>query len=271
LIINTSQTLRWGDEIELTYTGVQVVAVDGDLLQQFDRKIIRNTLSPRHSVPGKIEAEHYFTNNGFVAETTTDIGGGQNMGFTNVGDYLDYLVEIQESGIYKVNYRVAALNKIGQIEMHLFGSKDTTLIHLIDIPVTGGWQTWQTVSKNALLNKGDYTIRLLVRNTEFNLNWFSTEFISTPVIEKGEGGLGMKVFPNPSSQQVSIEADFISPVEGYLSIENILGQRVFHEQIQNAERLSRTIDLRHLDSGLYLVKLSAGSSKLTSKLIINDQ
>ncbi len=36
-----------------------------------------------HAIPGTIQAEAYSTMNGVVLENTTDIGGGQNVGFLN--------------------------------------------------------------------------------------------------------------------------------------------------------------------------------------------
>ena len=51
-------------------------------------------------VPGKIEAEDYETQVGVELENTTDTGGGQNIGFLDPNDYLDYFINVAQAGTY---------------------------------------------------------------------------------------------------------------------------------------------------------------------------
>ena len=58
------------------------------------------------------------------------------------------------------------------------------------LPITSGWQNWQTVSGRINLEKGEYTLRMKIINGDFNLNLSSnvlckngqlvSDFVSIP-------------------------------------------------------------------------------------------
>ncbi|MBW4840950.1 MAG: discoidin domain-containing protein, partial [Paenibacillaceae bacterium] len=60
------------------------------------------------TIPGKIEAENFSTMNGIQTEPTSDTGGGLNVGWIHVGDWLDFNVNVLNAGTYTVEYRVAS-------------------------------------------------------------------------------------------------------------------------------------------------------------------
>ena len=131
------------------------------------------------AIPGKIEAESYTAMSGIDKETTTDTGGGQNVGWIDTGDWMDYLVNVQTAGSYTVKYRVAATAATGQIQLR---SGSTTLATTA-VPSTGGWQNWQTVEATVNLSAGQQTLRLYASGGGFNINWL--EFTSSAT---GGGG-----------------------------------------------------------------------------------
>ncbi|HTR42093.1 MAG TPA: glycoside hydrolase family 3 C-terminal domain-containing protein, partial [Pseudomonadales bacterium] len=143
------------------------------------------------AVPGRIEAENYDTggegvgyynttvgNSGGVyrnddvgIQPTTDTGGGYNLGWLNNGQWLEYTVNPPDpSAIYSINVRVAAPSAGGQLRVRLNG----TVLGTVNIPATGGWQNWQTVTlPNVPLQGGigSQPLRLEVINNGFNINW----------------------------------------------------------------------------------------------------
>ncbi|WP_236250391.1 carbohydrate-binding protein [Microbulbifer sp. ALW1] len=125
-----------------------------------------DTANPQSSE--RIEAESYCAMSGIQTEDTSDNGGGQNVGWTDSGDWLDYRVNLPESGEYTLTYRVASTANTGQLRLLAGGTQvaDTSL------PNTGGWQNWQSVSTTASLSAGVQTLRLQVAGPGFNLNWF---------------------------------------------------------------------------------------------------
>ncbi len=124
-----------------------------------------------HTVPGTIEAEQFSAMYGIQTETSTDSGGGTgggvNIGYVDVGDWLEYSIDVQTAGTYTIEYRIASL-----------GGSDgfTTLINgsQIDqqwVPNTGDWQSWTTKSAAVNLQTGSQTLRINAMGGAWNMNW----------------------------------------------------------------------------------------------------
>ncbi|MDB5052145.1 MAG: carbohydrate-binding protein, partial [Bacilli bacterium] len=90
------------------------------------------------AIPGKIEAESYSAMSGIQTETTTDTGGGLNVGYIDTGDWMDYSVNVQSAGTYTVGFRVASINSTGQLQLK---NGAGTVLTTVNVPNTGGWQT----------------------------------------------------------------------------------------------------------------------------------
>ena len=52
-------------------------------------------------------------------EECSDIGGGENFGYLDSGDYADYPIVITESGDYEIDLRVASEWQVGTILLQL--------------------------------------------------------------------------------------------------------------------------------------------------------
>ena len=186
IIINLKETLIFSDEVKVSYSGTSIKSTSDQSLQSFNDLTINNTLQKRFPLPGKIEAEDTNIKVGFGLENTEDVGGGKNLGYTDPGDYADYMVYTNSSQSYVVDFRVAAQNGTGEIGLYLLDSTGTREFELctVETPKTDGWQTWTTVSApTKTLGKGVFTIRMKVLKGGFNLNWF--EFID--VDSDGDG------------------------------------------------------------------------------------
>ncbi|WP_085278885.1 carbohydrate-binding protein [Paenibacillus barengoltzii] len=119
------------------------------------------------AIPGKIEAENYSAMYGIQTEPTTDTGGGLNVGWIHVGDWMDYNVNVVSSGTYTVEYRVASNASTGEIQL----KSGATTLATTTVPNTGGWQNWQTVTATVTLNAGTQTLRVYASGYDFNINW----------------------------------------------------------------------------------------------------
>ncbi len=115
-----------------------------------------------------IQAEDFCAQSGIRFEATTDTGGGQNAGYIESGDYIDYRLDIPETGQYKINFRVAAFNET--IKFDLFTGD--TMITSVNSSATGGWQNWKTVTKTIDLSAGNQTLRIAATGNDWNINWF---------------------------------------------------------------------------------------------------
>ena len=133
------------------------------------------------AIPGTIQSESYGSMNGVQLEATTDTNGGQNVGYIDANDWMDYTVTVAQAGQYTVSYRAASLSGGGSAQVR---SGSTTLA-TTTIPSTGAWQTWTTVTSTPFtLAAGTQTLRIFAVTGGFNLNWmqFSSGCSSSIVI-----------------------------------------------------------------------------------------
>ncbi|MEL0068601.1 MAG: glycoside hydrolase family 3 N-terminal domain-containing protein [Gammaproteobacteria bacterium] len=120
------------------------------------------------SIPGaRIEAENYSAMSGIQIENTSDVGGGQNIGFVDVGDWLEYELDVTEAGTYEIQYRLASLPGSSGFTTTING----TSVHTQAAQSTGGWQNWTTATQTVTLSTGRQTMRLDAIGREWNLNW----------------------------------------------------------------------------------------------------
>ena len=119
------------------------------------------------TVPGLIEAEAYATMLGIKTESTSDIGGGTNIGYIDAGDWLEYQIDVESTGSYLIEYRLASLNGNTGFNTLINGTQVDTQ----SIPATGGWQSWITQSATIDLQAGPQTLRIQATGKEWNMNW----------------------------------------------------------------------------------------------------
>jgi hypothetical protein len=139
-------------------------------------------------VPGRVEAENYDTNGPGISyydttpgnsggvyrnddvdiESTTDIGGGYDVGWISAGEWLNYTLNVAETAVYQLDFRIAALNSSGAIQVTLDGLP----LCGVQTPSTGGWQNWRTVSaSNIVLQAGQRLLHIDFTTGGYNLNY----------------------------------------------------------------------------------------------------
>jgi endo-1,4-beta-xylanase len=125
----------------------------------------------------------YRPSDGVDIESTTDSGGGYSIGWTQAGEWTKYSVNVATAGTYTADFRVASANTGASFHLEVDGADATGTIA---VPNTGGWQTWQTVSKTGInLSAGQHVLRLVFDGAWANYNWITfqpaTGPTSTPV------------------------------------------------------------------------------------------
>jgi hypothetical protein len=207
--------LLYTDKITVSYEGSVVSSESEKTLEPFTDLEIRNTLVKRHVLPKKIQAEDFYFNNGFGIEETSDVGGGYNIGYTNPGDYADYLIYAEEDKYYNLNIRVAAQNSEGSIGYYLVAEDETeTELLKLTTPKTGGWQTWETITQSLSIPPGTHKLRLRVFAGEININWFEFDMLDA-IDEKGDEKSLLNVYPNP------VSIDYVHAQMEYHDLEKI--------------------------------------------------
>jgi beta-glucosidase len=204
-IIIAEDAIAADTEITLTLDSGSIKAADGSVVTTIGpRNVVdmRSFTPQRHTIPGRIEAEDYSAMHNVQTENTSDDGGGLNVGWIDAGDWLSYECNISEAGTYLLTMRVASLNQSGIVQVLV----DEQVVLSRSLPVTNGWQNWQSVSDQVVLPAGQHTLRLQVAAGGWNINWLHFDFV-TPVDENPDHGfenLQLRNFPNPFNPNTNI-------------------------------------------------------------------
>jgi hypothetical protein len=265
VLISLDQAILFTDQVTLGYNGTNVSSVNDEALQSFSNLSVINKLAERFVLPGLIEAEAFEKQAGLAIEETTDTGGGFNIGYTDVGDFADYKIFVRNEGQYMLNLRVASQNQTGQAGFYLIDeiANETELVKL-STPITGGWQTWETVSDTFYLPAGIHTLRMKVLNSGFNMNWFNVTEINLTLGLNPNKEQNTFIYPNPSQGVVNITNSLF---DNYM-VFSLNGSKLASGVVTQNE----TINLETLKPGMYRLLLSndkTNSSKYFNLLITN--
>ncbi|MBW3129676.1 glycosyl hydrolase [Hymenobacter profundi] len=155
-----------------------------------------------------LEAESYSSMSGVQTQTTTDTGGGQNVGYIDAGDWMAYSnITFPTTGTYTIEYRVASPS--GGTLSSDFNSGSTQL-GKVTIPATGGWQTWTTVSQTVSVAAGTYSFGVFAQTGGWNLNWMRISQAGSSVTAKATATASItaaptvQLYPNPVTDKLHL-------------------------------------------------------------------
>ena len=161
-------------------TQLQIWDCNGTGAQKWTSAGFGTTTGATVAATSTIQAESDAAQSGTVAETTTDTGGGQDLGSLGNGDWAQYNnVSFGTAGLHTFSARVAsgaAAGVSGTVEVHLDALTNPS-IGSFSVGSTGGWQTWKTVPAAISATTGTHTVFLKFvtgSGQDFvNLNWFT--------------------------------------------------------------------------------------------------
>lgn len=115
----------------------------------------------------QVEAENFSNQSGVQTEACAE--GGQNVGWIDAGDWMVYgNINFPGSGSYRVEYRVASVSGARlSLDLNAGGLQ----LGQVNVPATGGWQNWVTVSHTVTINAGTYAVGVFAPAGGWNLNW----------------------------------------------------------------------------------------------------
>ena len=167
------------------------------------------------TVPGTIEAEDYDLggeghayhdsdpqntgglyrpDDGVDIESCSDSGGGFDVGWIQAGEWMQYTVNVGDSGTYQIGARVASASTGGALHFEVDG---TDVTGSMTVQNTGGWQNWVTVQSGSFsLSAGKHVIKFVVNSATFNMNKF---FVCTP----GAGPAINLIYPDGGEEFVA--------------------------------------------------------------------
>jgi hypothetical protein len=217
----------------------------------------------------------YRATEGVDIEICTDTGGGYNVGWVSPNEWLEYTVSVPTAGEYSIDVRVASLSAGGSFHLEFNGTDQTGEI---TVPVTGGWQTWWTVSATATLAAGTQIMRFVPTSDGFNINYI--EVVSGPTaITSGEqlwNSVLHPCYPNPFNPMTTISYNLREQVSVTLTIYDVTGRevkRLVDGEVTNSGRYEKIWDGRDetgraVASGVYFYRLEAGGFTQTRKMTL---
>ena len=233
--------------------------------------------STAHQIPGKIEAEEYDLGGEGLAyheanadgnqgngtlrddevdiEVCTDAGGGFNLGYTLTGEWLEYTVEVANTGNYDLDLRLAKDGDGGLFHIEM---DDVDITGPIAVPNTGGWQMWETVRLEDLsLTAGEHIMRIVFDTDYTNLNYVT--FIDLVTGLNTSEALANAVYPNPfGSNGFHIKSNGVFEYE----ITDLSGLRV--EEGYSSDDQSIGADLT---SGTYILTIRNENGAFNHKIV----
>lgn len=166
----------------------------------------------------KIEAEDFDTSNGVKVESTSDVGGGENVGYINEGDTLSYDVNVPSDDAYTLALRLASPKANNGSIIATTNNQSFSM----DVPNTGGWQKWETHNLEIPLAEGDNSISFAFTGSHsiVNLNWLNianTSSAEIPIAWAAHDLTSVDVFSIPSTAKI-----FSNQHPNYASIPDVV-------------------------------------------------
>jgi hypothetical protein len=125
------------------------------------------------------------TANGFRAdgvdlEVTADSGGGYNLGWTGGGQWFRYTVNAASAGVYTVSLRVSSPGGATGA-FHISDASGQNLSGAVNVPATGGWQAWTTVTASVTLPAGQQVLTVNQDGGGWNINYLTFVKAANPL------------------------------------------------------------------------------------------
>ncbi len=164
------------------------------------------------AIPGTLEAENYdkggkdvayndadlLNNGGQYRNDAVDItaaNGGNVVGWTANGEWLEYTVNVTQAGSYDFEFVTSSLNGSGEVSISL---GNTVVASSILVPSSGGWAVYQTIKKTFSLTSGTKVLRLNIVKGGFNFDKIVVKRAVPTNIETNLENNSISIYPNPS-------------------------------------------------------------------------
>ncbi len=145
------------------------------------------------------------------------------------------------------------------------GAADASVDGYMDIAAADAWATFTTVSFTATNTFAVVYVRSLGSidgNTEVFYDNFSLVEDATASVNDVFAS-NLKVYPNPAKTNINIELADDSQIDS-VELYNILGLRV----LATSNLVNDSIDVSEMASGVYLLKINAGTNSVTKRVVI---
>ncbi|AXT49716.1 T9SS C-terminal target domain-containing protein [Aquimarina sp. BL5] len=186
---------------------------------------------------------------------------GDAVGYIEDGDWIKFEGIDFRSGATSISALVSSGNSGGNIEIRQT-SITGNLLGTLEVPNTGSWTSWETVSTNISLVTGVQDIYFVFTGDPgYLLDIDSFNFSEETLLSVNDNKLlTPSLYPNPVVNTITIER----AADSVISIYDVNGKEVYSATIANN---TETIDLSNLPTGLYYAKVLSQKDKTILKII----
>lgn len=264
-VLGTSFLMQNLESLTTYKVGIQAKDYAGNLSEINTIEFTTTAVDPI-LIPGNIKAVDYTFMEGIQTEACEDFDGGENVGWIDAGDWLQYTVDVQESGSYYAGFRLASQSTSGSFVLK--NDMGTELLSS-ESPITGGWQTWETVVAGPFdLSAGIQEIRFETLSEGFNLNWINIGDEEFAMSIKQPSTIPLSIYPNPLSGNVFMIA-FTEDVDAALVLIVTPDGKVIYESKLAVESGTITVDNVDLNNGVYFVSVISNKRSETQALTVS--
>ncbi|WP_282122066.1 T9SS type A sorting domain-containing protein [Algibacter mikhailovii] len=236
-----------------------------------------------HSIPGKIEFEHYDNggidiaywdkanqnSSSFRPDEMVDIStNGQIVRDIKNREWLEFTIDVSQSGNYEleVTHQTRRSPAFKQLTVS-FPDENKTFLSDIILTNTGSGKYLTESIGNFDIEAGKHVLRFSLWNYGFDLDSFELKLNSLSVSDiQNEDKLKINVFPNPTSHSFTVKVNKSNWKN--VSIYNVLGRRVYtNNKVQN--KLIINTQEQKMTIGMYFVVIQDQQGKrYTQKVIV---
>ncbi len=275
-----------------TYTyRMYTTRADGTLLHGYPTRVVvtATVQAPFNqtpiSIPGDLEVEEYDIGGeglayhdgdasnipgGFRADEGVDIGALGNgfiLEYVAAGEWIEYTVNVSQSGIYTVEAEVASEAANGAFNITFDKNNASTNFN---VPNTSGWYSFQQISANGEieLEAGEQQMRLnITNNNPFNVDKLSFNLEAVNITDYDAAQAGFRISPNPTKSLLNIDlSDELKNSNVQFELFTVTGGKVGTFKPNGS---STSIDMSDFTSGLYLLRLIGDDVNLVQRIVID--
>ena len=179
-------------------TKAVVTATDGSTYERYGRfRVVPGTAKHEPfgdvpELPGTIKVEEYDKGQSGIAYYNTTRTTATT---TKTGQWMDYIVDVKEDGLYSFDATVASSSSNGRFHIAEYGLDSLSyLTEFLEVPKTGGTSEWKTLHGSIMteLTAGRHVFTLFIEQGGFNI-----KDITFNRYEEAEGSCLLKVSAGP--------------------------------------------------------------------------
>ncbi|HET7733475.1 MAG TPA: carbohydrate-binding protein, partial [Paludibacter sp.] len=191
-------------------------------------------------------------------ETENSNGTDGNIGYTNAGEWYEYTVNVQQTGVYALSVKMSSAGG-GALHVEFDGVNKAGTLNLNK---TGAWGNYKdTVVANIPLAAGTQVMRIFIDKTGMNLSSYS--FTKVTGLSNPENEW-IDVSPNPFTNELHIKT---GNVENFtqMTIHSLTGTLLLQKDVTNVQDIF--LNTSDFKSGCYLLTLISENKIITRKII----